>query len=120
MCLKFIDTEQEKKIEVGISWPFEKLSRSECIISSAFEKKGIKVGDQVVITLQQSRFWTNIGRNEYNAAAVENDWPLFNSTILDMSDNENGSNIAVTTIPCTVKAMISETYGKMPEESSKA
>ena len=25
MNLKFIDTEQEKKIDLGISWPFEKL-----------------------------------------------------------------------------------------------
>ena len=37
MNLKFIDTEQEKKIDLGISWPFEKLKRGECIISTVFE-----------------------------------------------------------------------------------
>ena len=25
MCLKMIDTDQEKKIEAGVNWPFEKL-----------------------------------------------------------------------------------------------
>ena len=38
MCLKMIDTEQEKKIDVGVSWPFEKLKKGECIISSDFEE----------------------------------------------------------------------------------
>ena len=47
MCLKFIDSEQERKIGVGVHWPFEKLEKNECIISSNFASKGIKVGDVV-------------------------------------------------------------------------
>lgn len=38
MCLKMIDTEQEKKIDAGVSWPFEKLKKGECIISSDFKE----------------------------------------------------------------------------------
>ena len=45
MCLKIFDTEQEKKIDVGVSWPFEKLGPDECIISEDFANVGIKVGD---------------------------------------------------------------------------
>ena len=47
MCLKFIDTEQEKKINVGVKWPYERLEKNECIISSSFAKKGVSVGDEV-------------------------------------------------------------------------
>ena len=47
MCLKFIDSEQERKIGVGVDWPFEKLEKNECIISSNFASKGINVGDVV-------------------------------------------------------------------------
>ena len=36
MCLKFIDTDQERKIDAGISWPYEKLEPYECLISDQF------------------------------------------------------------------------------------
>ena len=36
MCLKFIDTEKEKEIELGMSWPYEKLEPHECLISDEF------------------------------------------------------------------------------------
>lgn len=37
MCVSMIDTDQEKEIGVGVSWPFEKLGPKECIISKEFE-----------------------------------------------------------------------------------
>ena len=34
MCFKWIDTEQEKEINVGVSWPYDKLEPNECLVSS--------------------------------------------------------------------------------------
>ena len=36
MCLKFIDTNQEKKINLGVSWPYGPLEPYECLISDDF------------------------------------------------------------------------------------
>ena len=36
MCLKWLDTEQEKAINVGVSWPYEKLEQYECLVSDEF------------------------------------------------------------------------------------
>lgn len=47
MCLKMIDTEKEKNIDLGVSWPYEKLEYGECIIAAAFAETGVKVGDTV-------------------------------------------------------------------------
>lgn len=52
MCMKFIDTEQEKKIDVGVSWPFEKLGPGECLIADGdWPYQTIEVGDKVTITM---------------------------------------------------------------------
>ena len=32
LCFKWLDTELEKKIDLGVSWPFQKLNPLECII----------------------------------------------------------------------------------------
>jgi len=45
MCLKMIDTEQEKSIDLGVSWPYEKLQKGECIIAVDFASDGVEVGD---------------------------------------------------------------------------
>ena len=47
MCIKWLDTEQEKAIDVGVSWPYNKLEPYECLISSAFalEAGGIEKGE---------------------------------------------------------------------------
>ena len=47
MCVKFIDTEQEKEIAVGVGWPYEKMGPGECIIGSEFKSQGVNVGDDV-------------------------------------------------------------------------
>lgn len=49
-----------------------------------------------------------IGLNEYNKAADENDWPLWTYS--------GDEHIAETTFTCTVKAMVSDSYGKMPND----
>lgn len=58
MCLKFIDTEQEKDIDVGVSWPYEKLEPYECLIAQEFaDEKGVAVGDSVTIWMQTSNYF---------------------------------------------------------------
>ena len=52
MCLKFIDTEQEKKIDVGVSWPYEKLEPGECLIAAGdWPYQTIEIGDKVEIKI---------------------------------------------------------------------
>ena len=60
MCLKFFDTKQEKKIEAGVGWPFEKLEPYECLISSDFGLLGVKAGDKVTINLIMDEWWNLI------------------------------------------------------------
>ena len=60
MCLKFIDTEQEKEIGVGVTWPYEKLQLGECLISSDFERYGVSVGDKVHASVSWIAFWNLI------------------------------------------------------------
>ena len=76
MCLKFIDSEKEKDIGVGVSWPYEKLEKNECLIASDFALKGVSVGDEVRIIVQWSNYWNNL-RTEYNKAALLNGWEEF-------------------------------------------
>ena len=60
MCLKFIDTDQEKAIDLGVGWPYEKLEPYECLISSAFSMEGVLKGDKIVITVSMTSFWMNL------------------------------------------------------------
>ena len=61
MCLKWLDTEQEKSINVGVSWPFDKLEPYECLISDDFASSaGIVSGDQIVISVAMTNFWNNL------------------------------------------------------------
>ena len=74
MCLKFIDTDQEKKIDLGVSWPYEALEPYECLISDDFASSGgVKVGDYVSITLIWDNFFNGL-RVPYNNAAQANGW----------------------------------------------
>ena len=77
MNLKFIDTDQERSIDLGVSWPFSKLAPSECIISADFSSKGISVGDEVFFELSWTDFWNNLGMNGYNPQAELNAWPIW-------------------------------------------
>ena len=76
MCLKWLDTVQEKSINVGFSWPYDKLEPYECLISDDFAvSAGVASGDQIVISVSWSAFWNNL-RNQYNDEAVEKGWPV--------------------------------------------
>lgn len=67
--MKFFDTNQEKKIGAGISWPFHKLKPYECVISEDYSKhKGVKLGDKIAISVTLADFW-NVLRHEYNEKA---------------------------------------------------
>lgn len=57
MCVKFIDTDQEKKIDVGVGWPYSKLEPDECLIGQEFESSGVNVGDTVSLTIKWTFIW---------------------------------------------------------------
>ena len=61
MCLKWLDTEQEKAINVGVSWPYEKLEPYDCIVSSTFATLGgVSVGDQIEVNVAWTYMWLNL------------------------------------------------------------
>ena len=45
------DTQREKDINLGASYPFEPLEKGECIISSTFASTGISIGDTLKIKI---------------------------------------------------------------------
>ena len=57
MCLKFIDTAQEKAIDLGVSWPYEKLAPDECLLSSEFAGQGVKKGDKITMSVYEAAYW---------------------------------------------------------------
>lgn len=103
MCLKWLDTDKEKEIGVGVSWPYEKLSPFECLISETFGREsGLKKGDQFVISVYWGPIWPILA-HQYNEEAQVQGWPTMAYTP------------GRTTINCNVKDLFSKTYGKMPE-----
>ena len=63
MCLKFMDTEQEKKIDLGVGWPYSAMEAYECMISNEFQNKAIKIGDKVKIKLTIGAAYWQVMRN---------------------------------------------------------
>jgi len=61
-------------------------------------------------------FWNNIGRNSYNPVAEANGWPLWTT----INQGTDYGRAATTSFKCTVRDMISDTYGKMPEAGAKS
>ena len=110
MCLKFIDTEQEKAIDLGVSWPYEKLAPNECLVSSEFAGQGVKKGDKIIMSVYEAAYW-KVLIEQYNHAALENGWPTIDAEI------EEGFQ-GRSSIECTVKDLFTKTYGKMPDEGA--
>ena len=44
MCLKWLDTELERKINLGVSWPYDKLQPYECLVSADLGELGVEKG----------------------------------------------------------------------------
>ena len=57
MCIKFMDTEQEKAIDLGVGWPYSAMEPYECMIATEFQKKAIKVGEKVKIKVVMGCYW---------------------------------------------------------------
>ena len=45
------DTEREKHVQLGVSYPFEALQKGECILNSKLKQKGISVGDVIGLSV---------------------------------------------------------------------
>ena len=117
MCFKFLDTDREKEIEIGSSWPFAKLNPYECIVPSTFASKGLSVGSKIRIQLWLSAIWDNM-RFAYNKVADENGWGEWPYARGEPFIIEEHQTIGYTDFECTVVAMIDERYGKMPKKDS--
>ena len=64
-----------------------------------------------------SNFWGTLLRAQYNIAARENDWNFFPEYTWE---NATAYQFAgVSKITCTVKDLLSETYGKMPDQDAE-
>ena len=50
-CMKWLDSDKEKAMELGVSWPFSKLNPYECVIGNSFTNVDLKVGDTILIQL---------------------------------------------------------------------
>lgn len=60
MCMKWLDTEKEKAIKVGTSWPYEKLNPYECVIADKFSSMGVSVGSKIHISLRTADLYNNM------------------------------------------------------------
>lgn len=49
--MKWLDSDKEKAMELGVSWPFSKLNPYECVIGNSFTNVDLKVGDTISIQL---------------------------------------------------------------------
>lgn len=117
MCLYMIDTEKEKSIELGISWPYDKLEPYECIISEEYGSQySLAEGDELVFTIGMTDLWNTL-RYQYNQAARNNSWhfmPEFtwqNATL--------GIEEGITQFNCTVKGVAAKTYGKFRDSDAQ-
>ena len=97
-----------------MSWPYEKLAPYECLVSEEFgEQYSISAGDEIVLTFSTSSFWSDLLRVQYNEAARENGWNFFPE--YTWTNKTTYTYAGISQINCTVKDVLSETYGKMPE-----
>ena len=117
LCLKFIDTQQEKEIGVGTSWPFAKLSPNECIVPNTLSLQGVSIGSTIRVQMWLSDIWNNM-RFGYNRVAEENGWGEWPYAVLKKKQIEAHESIGYTDLTCTVVAMLDKTYGKMPNGES--
>lgn len=46
-----METELEKEINLGASYPYGPLKAGECVVSSFYQSLGLQVGDQIELTL---------------------------------------------------------------------
>ena len=69
--------------------------------------------------MKWASFWNNVGLNGYNPVAQAEGWPQWQYMNFTEDDQAAGNWPATTTFGCKVKAMISETYGKMPDAGAR-
>ena len=45
------DTDREREINIGTSYPFDALQKQECILASSYQQKGLSVDDTIHISV---------------------------------------------------------------------
>ena len=52
ICLGLIDTDREREIGLGQTYPFQALAAGECLVPALYEKKGLKIGSTVTMSTE--------------------------------------------------------------------
>ena len=60
-CIMAFDTDREQDIDLGVSYPFEKLNKGECLISEEWKGKGaIREGSTIPLLHNHGSFWSSL------------------------------------------------------------
>jgi ABC-type antimicrobial peptide transport system permease subunit len=95
-----MDTDREREISLGITYPFEALKQGECLISQQMaEKLQVGVGENVYSDVSMTLLLNTIIQ-KYNDESV------IKASKVDAS--------ATVTLPCKVAGLLQATYGKIP------
>jgi len=105
-----MDTQREKEIGLGPKYPFEPLQAGECILSSGllkYSNVGVGIGDTIHLQIKLYQLVANM--------AIQ-----FNTYYKDpgLPDVLIPPNFK-SDIPCVVKGIMTETYGKYEDDAQK-
>ena len=101
ICLNLIDTDREKEINVGRSYPFEPLDMGECLLDQKWQQTlRVEEGDMVYFGMYNPILFKSL-ITRYNF--------LYNDTM------PNSFSEYSYIIPCRVKSLLTDgIYGKYP------
>ena len=57
-AIYFIDLEQEKKINVGVDWPYPDMKPGECVLTQDMASEGYEVGQDATFITNSTGLWT--------------------------------------------------------------
>ena len=75
------DTEYEKSIGLGSTYPYEPLAKGECLVPAGYQAEGLKVGDILTIDNGGGEDWPSLWHyiaRSYNKRAKEEGWTAVN------------------------------------------
>ena len=101
--LLLIDTEREKEIELGRSYPYEKLNEGECLVHENLAKKG---QDKLKMQIPMTNFITDTLLYYYHDSIN-----ITNETETKLEDILIGKNFTIE-FSCQIKDLLESTYGK--------
>lgn len=99
-----IDTNREKQIEIGRTYPYEEMGLGECLVNNKWKASmGVAEGDIMYMKVSMPIQMAALVRR-YN--------------FLTKSSIPQRLALGELKIPCKVKALTSGTYGKLPQDDA--